>query len=345
MYNQFLGITWAAPENKIYFFLFAAALLMLLYRWWRAHHLIALLGKTVGGQTFLKHTSIFKITIKSVIWAVALFFIFLTLLKPSWNKKEENVIQEGRDIFVALDISRSMLAQDVLPNRLTHAKKMIHQLVDALASDRIGLILFSGSSFVQCPLTRDRAAFSMYLEQIDIDTIASGTTALDKAIEQALIAFKESGTQKNKLLLLFTDGEDFSSDLAGLKQEAQNQGATIFTIGVGTTQGAPIPVYDARGNQAGHLKDHKGNVVITALNEGILQTLAQDVGGVYVHESSYAQAMADRAKGDKNLEQLIRLIEAREKEKIEEKKVSQYEQQYPFFLAISFVLLIIEWLL
>lgn len=329
------NITWTAPENKIYLFLFAAALLVVVYRWWRSYHLIRLLGKHVDGHRFLKNTSMTKITVKSILWSLALFFIFLSLLKPSWDKKEEKVIQEGRDIFVALDISRSMLAQDVLPNRLAHAKKMIHQLVDALPSDRVGLILFSGSSFVQCPLTRDRNAFYMYLDQIDSDTIASGTTALDKAIEQALSAFKESGTQKNKLLLIFTDGEDFSSNLDALKQEAHTQGATIFTIGVGTPQGAPIPLLDMRGNQIGHLKDSKGNVVITALNEGILQNLAHDVGGIYVRAQ----------KNEKNLEQLIHLIESREKEKTEEKKLIHYEQQYPFFLSISFILLILEWLL
>ena len=335
MYEQFLGIFWTAPENKNYLFIFAFALLAVGYRWWRSYHLTTLLGKTIDGHKFLKNTSITKITIKSILWSCGLLFMFLALLKPSWNKKEESVIQEGRDLFVALDISRSMLAQDVLPNRLAHAKKMIHILVDALPSDRVGLILFSGSSFVQCPLTRDRNAFYMYLDQIDSDTISSGSTALDKAIEQALMTFKESGTQKNKLLLLFTDGEDFSSNLAALKQEAQSQGATIFTIGVGTAQGAPIPVYDIRGTQMGHLKDNKGTVVITALNEGILKTLAHDVGGIYVHA----------IKGEKNIDQLIHLIESREKEKLEEKKFAQYEQQYPVFLTISFILLIIEWLL
>ncbi len=335
MHETFFGIIWLAPENKIYFLLFFALLALLCYRGKRSYHLIRHLGKLVQGKKFLKNTSITKITIKSLLTAIALFFIFLALLKPSWNKKEETLIQEGRDLFIALDISRSMLAQDVLPNRLTHAKNMIRALVNALPADRIGLILFSGSSFVQCPLTRDRSAFFMYLDHIDIDTIASGSTAIDKAIDQALHAFKESGTQKNKLLLLFTDGEDFSSNLAALKQEAQNQGATIFTIGVGTPQGAPIPMFDVRGNPAGHLKDAKGTVVITALNEGILQTLAHDVGGIYVHAQ----------KGQKNLEQLVQLIEKREKEKIEEKKSAQYEQQYPFFLSVSLILLVIEWLL
>lgn len=328
-------LIWTAPENKIYFPIFFAALILVAYRWWRSTLLIKQLGKSVQGKRFLHHTSTTRITLKTIAWSTALFLIFLTLLKPSWHKKQEIIAQEGRDLFVALDISRSMLAQDVLPSRLAHAKKMIKELVDALPSDRIGLILFSGSSFVQCPLTKDRGAFYMYLDQIDSDTIASGTTALDKAIEQALEAFKQSGTQKNKLILLFTDGEDFSSNLAHLKQEAQSQGASIFTIGLGTPQGAPIPVYDIRGNKAGHLKDSKGTVVISALNEGILQTLAHDVGGIYVHAT----------KEQHNLKQLIALIEKREKEKIEDKKFLKHEQNYPAFLAAAFILLMIEWLL
>lgn len=326
---------WTAPENSRYFIFFGAASCVVAYRLWRKYHLVSYLGKTVQGKRFLHNTSITRITLKALLWTSALFFIFLTLLKPSWHKKEHTIAQEGRDLFVALDISRSMLAQDVLPSRLAHAKNMIRELVQALPSDRIGLILFSGSSFVQCPLTKDRGAFYMYLDQIDSDTIASGTTALDTAIEQALRAFAQSGTQKNKLILLFTDGEDFSSNLAHLKQEAQSQGATIFTIGVGTPQGAPIPVYDIRGAKAGHLKDSKGTVVISALNEGILQTLAHDVGGVYVHGT----------KEQNNVKQLIALIESREKEKIEERKFLEYEQNYPFFLAVSFILLIIEWLI
>lgn len=319
--NTLFGITWAAPENSSYFILYALALVFLAYRWLRSYRVMKVLGKTIEGKTFLRNTSLLRITLKSILWALALFFIFLALLHPSWNKKEETVIQEGRDLFVALDISRSMLAQDILPNRLSFAKTKIRSFVNALESERIGLILFSGSSFVQCPLTRDNSAFFMYLDQIDVDTIASGTTALDKAIAQALQAFKESGTQKNKLLVIFTDGEDFSSNLAQLKQEAQTQGLTIFTIGIGTSEGAPIPLYDLRGNQSGHLKDKKGSVVISALNEGILQTLAHDVGGIYIHAT----------KDSNDLATVITLVRQKEKEKIEEKKLAYYEEQYPLF--------------
>ena len=323
------------PENSVYFLLLIPALLLLIYRWWRSYHLIQVLGKTVGGHRFLHNISLLRITIKSICFTLAVTSILAVLLHPCWNKKEQTVIQEGRDLFIALDISRSMLAQDSTPSRLEFAKAKIKTLVQALVSERIGLILFSGSSFVQCPLTRDRGAFFMYLNQIDVDTIASGTTAIDQAIAQAITAFKESATQKNKLLVIFTDGEDFSSNLATLKKEAQQEGVTIFTIGIGTPQGSPIPLFDEQGKQAGHLKDKKGAVVITQLNEGILQTLAQDVGGIYIHASPT----------DADLQQLIALVQKREKEKIEERNYAQYEEQYPWFLMVSFILLLVEWLL
>jgi Ca-activated chloride channel homolog len=333
--NTWFGIWWTQPENIKYFFIFAFAAAFMAYRWMRSAQLIAILGKTVHGIKFLHNTSYARITVKSILWLTALFFIFLTLLHPSWNTKEEKVIQEGRDLFIALDISRSMLAQDITPSRLEFAKQKITALVNALPSERIGLILFSGSSFVQCPLTRDRNAFFMYLNQIDVDTIASGTTAIDQALGQALAAFKQGGTQKNKLLVIFTDGEDFSSNLASYKQEAQQQGLTIFTIGIGTEQGAPIPLFDQYAKQSGHLKDRNGNVVISKLNEGILQNLAHDLGGIYIHAS----------KDTNDLRQLVQLVQNREKEMVEERTMAQREEQYPWFLLVSFILLGIEWLL
>lgn len=332
-----LGITFTAPHNALFFAVYAGILCIAALHWWRSHQLITILGKTVAGKKFLHHSSILRVSIKTGLLAIALFFLFLTLLHPSWNTKEESVTQEGRDLFIALDISRSMLAQDVQPHRLECAKSKIKALVNALDSERIGLILFSGSSFVQCPLTRDKSAFFMFLNQVDVDTIASGSTALDKAIEQALAAFKNAPAQKNKLLVIFTDGEDFSSNLTTLKQQAQSQGLTIFTIGVGTAQGAPIPTFDQHGKQTGHLKDKKGNVVISQLNQGILETLASDLGGIYI-------SCAD-SKANHDINQVVRLVQQREKEAIEERTLVQPEEQYPWFLLVSFMLLGAEWLL
>ena len=222
-----------------------------------------------------------------------------------------------------------MLAQDIKPNRLELAKDKIRSVIQALSTDRIGLILFSGSSFIQCPLTHDKNAFAMFLNQVDSDTISGGSTAIAKAIGQAIQAFAQSGTKKNKLLIIFTDGEDFSSDLSTLKKQAHEQGLTIFTIGIGTTQGAPIPLFDAAGKQSGHIKDKKGSVVISRLNESMLQELAHEVGGIYLHAST----------SNNDLQQLIDLIKQKEKEKNEEKQVAQLQEQYPFFILVSFICL------
>jgi Ca-activated chloride channel family protein len=334
MMNLF-GISWEAPSNTAYFIFYGLMLVVLIYKITRKFVLINALSTHKNSARFLCNISKSGIVIQSILLSFALFFIFLTLLHPRWNNKEETIIQQSRDLFIALDISRSMLAQDLEPNRLTAAKNSIKELIHALDSDRIGLILFSGSSFIQCPLTRDRAAFKLFLDQVDTDTIASGTTALDKAIELALHAFKESGTQKNKLLLIYTDGEDFSHNLQNLKKEAHDQELTIFTIGLGSAQGAPIPLLDAHGAAIGHLKDRKGAIVISKLNETMLKVLADELGGVYVHATdSHA-----------HLQNIIALIQKKEREKGEEIKHSHLQEQYPLFLLVALILLLIEWLL
>jgi Ca-activated chloride channel homolog len=329
------AIHWAMPSNSIYLWLYAVMILILIYKLYRLSMLIQLLKKSPQGHTFLRRISYARVYCKGFLWAAATLGIFLTLMHPGWGKKEQIVTQEGRDLFIALDISASMLAQDVPPNRLTAAKNKIKALVSRLKSERVGLILFAGSSFMQCPLTRDKNAFIMYLDQVDADTISSGTTALEKPIQEAIQAFKESGTQKNKLLVIFTDGEDFSTNLTALKQEAQQEGLTIFTIGIGTEQGAPIPLFDPTGKLIGHLKDKKDTVVITRLNQALLQHVAQSVGGMYIHAQTT----------DNDLTALIKLIEQKEKEKNEDKKFDNIPEQYPWFLLVSFMLLAVEWLL
>lgn len=328
-------IHWAAPQRISYFFFLIPALLLLVYKWRRSQLVIRLLSKSPQSMKLLQKASLWRLTLRMILWFVALVFLFLVLLRPQWHKKEKIVSQEGRDLFIALDISRSMLAQDMKPNRLEFAKNKIKSLVHELSSERIGLILFSGSTFIQCPLTTDYGAFFMYLDQIDVETISSGTTAIDQAIAQALKAFKATPLKKNKILILVTDGEDFSSNLSEIKKEAQQEGLIIFTLGVGTVQGAPIPLYDHSGKQNGHQKDKKGAVVITQLNEGILKTLADDVGGIYIH------AMSD----DSDINMLIKRLEKIEKEKREDKKISAFEDQYPVFLLVSFFALLLEWIL
>src|SRR5271154_1561603 len=302
----FAGVQWASMQNLIYLPVLFIVIVLLIYAVIRRQRIIAMLAASRWSDLLMHAASPARAITKMILMIIGCCALFLALLQPQWDKKEEMVEQEGRDLFIALDISRSMLAQDLTPDRLEFAKKKIKKLVKKLSCERVGLILFSGSTFVQCPLTTDYGAFHLFLDQIGVETISSGSTALDAAIAQALEAFSRGVNRKHKLLVIFTDGEDFSSNLAHIKQEAINAGMHIFTIGVGTTEGAPIPLFDARGNQQGHQTDKKGKIIITRLNEGILYNLAQDSGG------SYLRAQPDN---DGDVDALVRSVEMFEKER------------------------------
>lgn len=276
-----------------------------------------------------------KIVLKMILALLGLSLFFLLLLRPQWGEIKTEVEQEGRDLFIALDVSRSMLAQDVSPNRLAFCKQKIRDLIKHLKSERIGLVLFSGSAIVQCPLTTDYAAFNLFLDQIDAETISSGTTALDQAIKKVIDMFARVPGKKSKLLVVLTDGEDFSSNLAQIRQRAHQEGVHIFTLGVGTPEGAPVPVVDEEGRQRGHQKNEKGEVVISRLNEGILRTLAEESGGIYLKASP----------GNQDVAALVKQVELFEKEKFDDKKIGALEERYPLIAAAAFIIFLIEWIM
>lgn len=328
-----MNIHWGTPNNIWCFILLAIAALLLSIRYNKkriAQHLL------VGVHSqFLRNYSPIKQVLKALLLSVGFLFLCIALLRPQWNKSEETVMQEGRDVYIALDISRSMLAADCKPNRLVYAKEKIKHLIKKLSCERVGLILFSGSAFVQCPLTSDYAAFFLYLDAVDAELISSGTTALDQAIQQALTSFGAVPDRKSKLLVVLTDGEDFSRNLDTIKQEATDANLSIFAIGVGTPEGAPVPLFDHHGNSIGHQKDAKGGVVISRLNEQVLQKLSQDAGGRYIRATD----------NNDDIFALTRLVQSFDKEQLAERKHSRYEDQYHYFLLVTFICLILEWLL
>lgn len=326
-------IHWATPDNLWTLAFGALIVLVLAIRYRKKSRMQCLL---VGSNhQFLRNISSRKQLLKCILIYMGSFFLCIALLRPQWDKSEETIMQEGRDLYIALDISRSMLATDCAPNRLTFAKEKIKKLVKKLSCERIGLILFSGSAFVQCPLTSDYGAFYLYLDTVDAELISSGTTALDQAIAQALASFASTPDRKSKLVVLFTDGEDFSQNLHDIKKEATESGLSIFTIGIGTPEGAPVPLFDAHGKLIGHQKDAHGGVVISRLNEGILRSLSQDAGGNYIRA----------VDNDDDIATFIRSVHSFEKEQLAERKHSRYEDQYHYFLLVSFICFALEWLL
>lgn len=335
MITQWVGLSWLAMRHMWLAPVFILLIVLILIRAQRVLKIYNLLTSARWRSFLLQNSSKLRLISQSMLMVLGLVALFFAFLRPAVQKGEQIVEQEGRDLFIAVDISRSMLAQDLQPNRLEMAKRKIRALVSRLKAERVGLILFSGNALVQCPLTTDHAAFYMFLDAVDSETISSGTTAIDKAIRKAIDAYAGFEDKKSKLLVLFTDGEDFSSNLVGLKKKAHELGIHIFTMGVATQEGAPIPEFDKNGKPAGHIVDKRGKVVISKLNEGILQSLATDSGGIYLPVS----------QNNSDLTHLISKIEQFEKEKFDDKKIELYEERYPFFVAVSFVCFALAWFL
>lgn len=324
-FSQFMGLNW-------YWYLVLLALTLIIYR---VYIQKVLLNKFI--KTSLVGYAKFKLILKTSLLIFSLIFLGLAALAPQLAQPGKLVQQQGRDILIALDVSRSMLVRDLTPNRLALAKTKIKKLVNLLAADRVGLILFSNTAFAQCPLTKDRAALNMFLDDVDVETISAGGTALDSAISTALQMSANSATadQATKLLVVFTDGEDFSVDLHAVEQQALAQHLDIFTVGVASLDGGPIPTYDLQGQQIGHQLDQSGKVVISKLNESVLADLAQACHGLYTRVSE---------QNDSDLQKIKLAIEKYERQSFGTKQEQRVEL-YPYLAGASLFCLLLEWLI
>ena len=328
------SIHWAGIQHIIWLPLFVLGIALVVFRTSRTVRNLALLAKGRNNNMF--HLIGTKRSIaKAICTCLALGSLFLALMRPQWGKQEQTVMQTGRDVLMLLDVSGSMRAKDLKPDRLSFAKLKIRTLLQQLTCERVGLILFSGSAFLQCPMTADHAVFLMFLENVDAESISSGTTALDQALQKALDTFKQSGERKNKLIVLLTDGEDFSTNLDAVKKQAVQAGVSLFALGIGTPEGAPIPKFDSFGKQQGHETDETGAIALSKLNEPTLTALTTKLHGVY-QRAAYSDA---------DIQRIVSFVQAHEKERYRDKTMSLYHDQYPWFLAAAWLLLALEWIL
>jgi len=336
MYTEATSLVWGALHRLWYVVpLFLCLAFLLIWSFFVSYKRVQKLVHLKHLAHLLPGSSRIKMVTRLLLKLCALLFLSIALLQPQWGKKEIVVEQEGRDVLILLDISRSMQAKDLKPSRLDFVKLKLRKLVSQMSFERIGLILFSGSAFVQCPLTADYKTFLMYLNHVTTESVSSGTTAIGASLRKAIEVFNRSKNRKNKLVLLVTDGEDFASDTAKMKKLIEREGITLFAWGAGSEQGAPIPVFNAQGVQVGNEKDAKGAIALTKLNEQLLQQLSQEMGG------SYERITLDN--GD--VARTIAKISAFETEILEGRKLSEYHDRYPLFLGLSWVCLLLEWVL
>lgn len=230
---------------------------------------------------------------RAVLWFVGAGLVIVALARPQWGSDVQIVEHRGVQVMVALDISRSMLAQDVTPNRLDRAKLEISDLMSRLTGDEIGIVLFSGASFVQFPMTFDYATARTYLSQAHPEAITRQGTVIAEAIERAMTGFNDQRAGQ-KIIVVMTDGENHEGDPIAEARQAASEGAVVYTIGFGSAQGEPVPEYNERGELVGFKEDGEGNVVISRLDEETLVRIADAGGGEYFRASD-PDAIADLA--------------------------------------------------
>lgn len=267
--------------------------------------------------------------VKFILVAIGFVALVIGWANPQIGTKYETIQREGVDVIVALDVSKSMLAKDIIPERLAKSKQLISNLIDRMAKDRVGLIVFAGNAYLQMPLTVDYSAGKMYLKNISTEMMPTQGTAIADAVNLAVRSFQQN-EEKHKVLIIISDGEDHEGDADWAISEAVNQGVVVYTIGVGSDKGAPIPI----NNRGVFKKDADGNIVLTKLNEKMLIEMAQAGKGKYFNIET--QSLADKLTDE---------ISAMEGKFIDEKVITDYKSQFPIFLAVAFVLLLLEWII
>ncbi len=264
---------------------------------------------------------------KAALVVAAVALLAFALARPQFGTRVETVRRQGQDVIVALDVSRSMYAEDIAPNRLERARIEVGRIIQRLDGDRIGLVAFAGDAFVQSPLTADYGAAMMFLNAMDPESMSTQGTDLARAIEVSIEALEETPPE-NRIVVVVTDGEDHEGGLAEALVAAGEAEVTIHTVGVGSAEGVPLP--DVGG---GFRRDDAGNVITTRLNEGALQDIALQTGGEY-HRIG---------QGVGGLGRLVERIEGGGRE-VESREVTQYEEQYQIFLGAALLLLVLEFI-
>ena len=269
--------------------------------------------------------------VRLALWFMATFFIILSLARPQWGFHLEEVRRKGIDVMVVFDTSKSMLAEDIKPNRMQQAKWGVLDLIAQLQGDRVGLVAFSGSSFLSCPLTADYAALQLSLDDLYAGIIPRGGTAIAQALQTAMDSFEQDRTS-DRAILLITDGEDHEGDPLGAIKELKAKNIRVYAIGMGTRAGELIRLTDTQG-QRSFLKNEQGHVVKSALREDVLEQLALGTGGMYV------RSVAGDLGFDRIYEQGLSTLESAS---YEAKMMKTHEERFTWALLPSFVLLVLE---
>lgn len=269
--------------------------------------------------------------LKFALQLLALTMLILAAARPQYGVREETVTREGVEAMITLDISNSMLAEDVASgqsSRLDASKQMLSQLIDKMVDDKVGLVVYAGDAFVQLPITCDYVSAKMFLNNIKPDLIQTQGTAIGKALQTSIYAFGDKESAAGRAIILLTDGENFEDDAVKIAEKADKAGIKVIVVGIGSESGSPIPV----PGTTDYMTDREGNVVVSKLNEDMCRQIAQAGNGIYVHYDSSNLA----------LKAIKKELDKLGKEQLESHVFREYNEQYPSFVLIALILLIID---
>ncbi len=269
-----------------------------------------------------------RVLYKYSLILISIVFIILALAQPQLGAKLREVKREGIEIMLAVDVSNSMLAEDLKPNRLERTKNAVNRMIDQLQKDRIGMVVFAGDAYIQLPITSDYISAKSFVSGLTTTMVPRQGTSISKAIELATRSFSEQ-SGRSRAIILITDGESHDDDPLQAAQQAKDAGVMIFTVGIGTPEGAPISV------NGEIIKDEEGNIVVSKLDDTSLQQIAVLTGGAYVQAT-------ERTIG---LEQIFEEISKIDKQEFSSMVFEEYNDQFHYFLWIAFILIIIEFIM
>lgn len=319
-------------EEPINFYLFGiipVIVTIFLFVWWWKKRTQRKFSNITLLRKLAPDSSAFKSTLKLIFFIIGISFLILSLVNPKIGVKLKTVKREGVDVVFALDVSKSMLAEDIAPNRLEKSKQIISKIIDQLGSDRVGIIIYAGNAYPLLPITTDHAAAKMFLQNANPDLVSSQGTAINEALDLAK-TFYNNDEQTNRFLIIISDGEDHQEESKQVINMA-DEGIKVYTIGVGTEIGGRIPL-KINGSLIGYKKDRKGETVITQRKPDVLQEIAQSSEGSYI----------DGNKTDKPVNTIEDAIGNAQKSEFETKQFSDYEDQFQWFLGIGILFLFLD---
>ena len=293
--------------------------------------------KRLGNSRLLKYLmpdmSGARTVVKFAIMLLALTAVIFAIARPQFGSRLKEVKREGVEIIIALDVSNSMLAGDIKPNRLERAKMAISKLVEELRDDRIGLIVFAGDAYMQIPITADYSAIKLILPSINNNIVPKQGTAIGSAINMGMRSF-DPESNRDKALIIITDGENHEDNPIEIAREAADKNITIHTIGMGTAQGSPVPEVNQYGRKV-FRKDKQGNIVVSKLDEVTLQKIAMEGNGKYIRASN----------ANLGLNTIFREISKMEKKEIKKKVYADYDDRFQYLAGLALILLLVEFML